>query len=39
MIPTPRTPRSQMSIRTVALVALDLVAFWAGWQLAFTLRF
>jgi exopolysaccharide biosynthesis polyprenyl glycosylphosphotransferase len=39
MIPTPRTPRSQMSIRTIALVALDLIALWAGWQLAFTLRF
>jgi len=28
-----------MSIRTIALVALDLIALWAGWQLAFTLRF
>src|SRR5438093_7239576 len=35
MIPTPRT---QMSVRTVALVALDAVALWAGWMLAWTLR-
>src|SRR5262249_18086849 len=31
MIPT---PRAQMSLRTVALVALDAVALWAGWVVA-----
>ena len=35
MIPTPR----QMSLRSVALVALDLGALWAGWTLAWTWRF
>src|SRR5262245_48038300 len=35
MIPTPRT---QMSLRTVALVALDAVALWAGWILAWHWR-
>src|SRR5712692_1361490 len=31
MIPTPRT---QMSVRTAALVLLDVCAIWAGWMLA-----
>src|SRR5438067_324278 len=35
MIPTPQT---QMSLRTVALVALDAVALWAGWILAWNWR-
>src|SRR5262249_13799644 len=35
MIPTPRT---QMSFRTLALVALDGVALWAGWILAWRMR-
>jgi exopolysaccharide biosynthesis polyprenyl glycosylphosphotransferase len=35
MIPTPRT---QMSVRTAALVALDAVALWAGWILAWNWR-
>jgi len=36
MIPTPRT---QMTMRTAALVALDGCALWAGWYLATTWRF
>jgi exopolysaccharide biosynthesis polyprenyl glycosylphosphotransferase len=36
MIPT---PRAQMSLRTIALLALDLCALWAGWQFASTWRF
>ena len=36
MIPTPRT---QMSVRVAALVALDVCALWAGWQFASTWRF
>ena len=35
MIPTPRT---QMSVRTAALVALDVCALWAGWHFATTWR-
>jgi len=35
MIPTPRT---QISVRTVALVALDAAALWAGWILAWNWR-
>jgi len=35
MIPT---PRAQFSVRTVALVALDAVALWAGWILAWNWR-
>ncbi len=36
MIPTPRT---QMSVRTAALVLLDVCALWAGWRFASTWRF
>jgi exopolysaccharide biosynthesis polyprenyl glycosylphosphotransferase len=36
MIPT---PRAQVSMRMIALLALDLAALWAGWQLAWTVRF
>jgi len=31
MIPTPRT---QITVRTAALVLLDVAAIWAGWVLA-----
>ncbi len=36
MIPIPRT---QMTVRTAALAALDAAALWAGWGLASTWRF
>ena len=36
MIPTPRT---QMTVRSAALVALDGVALWLGWYIATTARF
>jgi exopolysaccharide biosynthesis polyprenyl glycosylphosphotransferase len=36
MIPTPRT---QMTLRTAALLALDVCALWAGWYIATTWRF
>lgn len=36
MIPTPRT---QMSVRTTALILLDVLALWAGWQFASDWRF
>jgi len=36
MIPT---PRAQVSVRMLALVALDLAALWAGWYVASTWRF
>lgn len=36
MIPT---PRAQMTVRTGALVVLDVAALWAGWMLASSWRF
>jgi exopolysaccharide biosynthesis polyprenyl glycosylphosphotransferase len=33
------TPRTQMTVRSAALVGLDVCALWAGWYLATTWRF